>query len=190
MKLAATLVLLFALASPVAAATLWDETSAQGDLSSNAAAPTLIAPFAPGGKIIGSVSNIGGNTDRDYITFTVNPGEILDGLTLTSLSPDNLAFCAFNSGSTSFVPSTATNGSFLAGIHVNAADVGFDLMPFFANRVVTTHALSSPFLGPGTYCFVIQQTSPITTSYVLDFHVSFVLPVHEGSWGRVQSLYR
>lgn len=189
MKLAATLVLLLAFAAPATAGTLWDETSAQGDLSSNAAAPTPIT-IGTGGKIIGAVSNIGGNTDRDYITFTLGAGQILDGLTLTSLSPDNLAFLAFNAGSTSFIPSAATNASFLAGIHASGPDVGFDLMPFFVNRVVTTNALSSPSLGPGTYCFVIQQTSPIVTNYVLDFHVSFVLPVEPTSWGRVKSLYR
>jgi len=190
MKLAATLVLLLVLASPVGAVTVWDE-SVQGDLSSDAANPTPITFSSELNTITGSVGNPGGVTDRDFITFTLPTDRIVSGLVLHGLSPDNLAFLAFNSGATSFVPGAATNGSFLAGIHASDADLDQNLMPFFVTRSVTTNALPSPFLfGPGTYCFVIQQTSPITQSYSLEFDVPFVLPVHPDTWGAVKALYR
>jgi hypothetical protein len=55
---------------------------------------------------------------------------------------------------------------------------------------VTTNALPQPFLGPGNYCFLIQQTSPITSSYQLEFILTVGDPTRTSSWGVIKSLYR
>lgn len=187
MKIIAIVLLLAAMAVPASAAVIWNE-SINGDLSSSETAPTSISFGVGTNSILGSVS--GNPLDRDYITFTIAPGQTLSHVNLISFSPDNIAFTAFNSGSTSFIPSGATNGSFLSGIHITAADTGFDLMPFYDTRNVTTNSLASPSLGPGTYCWMIQQTSPLTQSYSIDFVVDGALQTDPKTWGMIKALYR
>jgi hypothetical protein len=187
MKTFAMVLLLAAMAVPAGAAVIWNE-GVNGDLSSSEAAPTAISFGVGSNTIIGSVS--GSPLDRDYITFTIGAGQTLSHVNLIALSPDNLSFTAFNSGSTSFIPSGATNGSFLSGIHISAADVGFDLMPFYDTRNVTTNSLPSPSLGPGTYCWMIQQTSPVLESYTVDFVIDGALQTDSKTWGMIKALYR
>jgi hypothetical protein len=188
MKTCAIVLLLVALAIPVAAATVHDESS-NGDLSTDPNAPTALALAMGSNVVIGTTGNPG-VIDRDYVTFTLAPGQILVGLVLVSLSPDNLAFASFNAGATSFVPSGATAASFLAGIHPAGANVGSNLMPLFVSSSVTGNSLATPDLGPGTYSFLFQQTSPITQSYSLDFVVTSAVPVQNATWGAIKSLYR
>ena len=189
MKTCATIVLIAALfTSPAGAAVIWDE-GMNGDLGTDPLIPTPLALSLGGNTVIGTVSNVAG-TDRDYITFTIPPFHVLSSLNLLVFTPNNLGFAAFNSGSTGFVPSAATNALFLSGIHPSAADVGMDLMPFFVNRAVTTNALPSPELGPGTYCFIIQQTSAITQSYSLEFVMQGSVPTETKTWSSIKALYQ
>jgi len=138
--------------------------------------------------IIGSVN--GSPLDRDYITFTIPPGRMLTHLNLLAFAPDNIAFTSFNAGATSFIPSGATNALFLSGIHITGADVGKDLMPFYDTRNVTTNSLPGPNLGPGTYCWLIQQTSAVLTSYTVEFVVEGAVRVDPSTWGMIKALYR
>lgn len=191
MKFFVTAVLLATLAFPASAAIVHDE-SVDGDLSSNAASPTPLA-FALGSNIImGSTSNLPANPgERDYITFTIPAGRKLSALNLLAYTPDNLSFASFNAGATSFVPSAATNGSFLSGIHIGGPDLTFNLMPFFVSRAVTTNALPAPELGPGTYCFLIQRTSAVLQQYSLEFVITEAgVPAEATSWGAVKNVYR
>jgi hypothetical protein len=187
MKTLAIVLLLAAMAVPASAATIWNE-SINGDLSSSEGAPAGISFGIGGNTIIGSVS--GNPLDRDYITFTIAAGQTLSKVNLIAFSPDNVAFTAFNSGPTSFIPSGATNGSFLSGIHITSADVGSDLMPFYDTRNVTTNSLLSPSLGPGTYCWMIQQTSPVLQNYTVEFVVDGALNTDDSTWGMIKAMYR
>ena len=185
MKTYAIVVLLAALAAPVSAAVIHDE-SVNGDLSSNNAAPTLLA-FALGGNTVIGTTQSG---DRDYLRFTIAPNHVLSGLILHVYSPDNLSFAAFNAGTTSYIPSGTTNAFFLSGIHVELGDLGSDILPRFVDRAVTTYALDTPQLDPGDYCFVIQQTNAIVQSYSLEFIVEAVVSTDTSTWGAVKALYR
>ena len=188
MKILAIALLVAALAVPAAnAATVWDE-GINGDLSSSEAAPTSIA-LAVGSNVLAGTIN-GFPLDRDYITFTIPAGFVLSGMNLVVFTPDNLAFSAFNTGSTSFIPTGATNGLFLSGIHITSADVGFNLLTFFDTRNVTTNSLASPSLGAGTYCWMIQQTSPIVQTWRVDMILQGVVATEPSTWGKVKSLYR
>lgn len=187
MKIFAIVMLLAALAVPAAAGVIWNE-GINGDLSSSEASPTLISFGVGTNQILGSVS--GSPLDRDYITFTIAPGQTLIHLNLIAFSPDNLAFSAFNSGSTSYIPSGGTNGLFLSGIHIAGADVGSDMMPFYDTRNVTTNSLAGPSLGPGTYCWMIQQTSPLTQSYTVEFVIDGAVNVDPKTWGMIKAMYR
>jgi hypothetical protein len=182
--------LLVTLAKPAAAGVIYDE-SVSGDLSSNAAAPTSLAFAVGGNTVLGTVfnsANVSG--DRDFITFTIGAGHALTALNLLGFAPDNLSFIAFNAGNTSFVPSAATNGNFLAGIHVDASLVSSDLLPLMVTSSVTTHALPAPMLPPGTYSFVIQQTSPVLETYALEFVIDAPVPALGTTWGAIKSMYR
>lgn len=187
MKTIAIVVLLAAMAVPAGAAVIWNE-GINGDLSSSEAAPTSLSFGIGTNQILGKIS--GSPLDRDYITFTIAAGQTLSHVNLIEFSPDNLAFSAFNSGSTSFIPSGGTNGLFLSGIHMSAADAGQDLMPFYDTRNVTTNSLASPSLGPGTYCWMIQQTSPILQSYTVEFVIDGALQTDNRTWGMIKNLYR
>jgi len=190
MKTLATLLLLATLAPAAGAAVIWDE-SVNGDLSTNSAAPTPVAFALGGNTIIGTVSNsaaVGG--DRDYITFTIGASQMLTGINLLAYAPDNLSFLGLNAGNTSFVPSAATNASFLSGIHVGASLVGTNLLIPFATSSVTLNHLPAPLLGPGTYCFMIQQTSNIVESYSLEFVLEAPVPTANPTWGAIKNLYR
>ena len=187
MKTMATLAFVILLTSPLHAAVVHDESS-NGDLSTNNAAPTALA-FAPGtNTVIGSV--LGGPDTRDYLTFTLPPGHFLMDIHLMAFAPDNLAFASLNTGATSFVPGAGTSSSFLSGIHVSGIHVGTDLLDAFVNESVTTFSLPSPMLGPGTYSFLIQQTTPLTSAYTLDFVVEAPVPAQAGTWGSIKKLYR
>lgn len=192
MKSLATLVLLIALATPSSAAMVWDE-SVNGDLSTNPAAPTIL-PFVLGGNIVkGTVKNSvqpNPTGDRDFLTFAVPEGSKLVGLNLLAYSPTNTSFCAFNAGTTSYVPSESTDPSFLAGIHIDFSYLGTNMMPRFVDAIVTSNALSAPELGPGNYCFVIQQTTNITTSYSLEFVLDASVPSQRDTWSAIKRLYR
>ena len=189
MKTWAIVLLLAALAVPAAAAVIHDE-SVNGDLSTNPATPTALAFPVGSSTVIGTTGNTTGTVDRDYITFTLAPGEVLVGLTLLGLAPDNIAFTSFNAGNVGVIPSGATIGDFLSGIHITAANIGSNLMVLFDTASVTTNSLPLPELGPGTYTYLIQQTSPILQSYSLDFIVSEPVSTAASTWGAVKALYR
>ena len=188
MKILATLSLLLALASPAGAAIIHDE-SVDGDLATDPSTPTPLAFTLGANTIIGTVSNPG-TPDRDFITFTIPAGRVLTALNLLVLTPDNLAFVAFNSGATSFIPGGATIGSFLAGIHIAGASVGSNLMPLFVSNSVTTNSLPAPLLGPGVYSFIIQQTSNIVQPYSLEFVLDTETPAQTSTWGTIKALFR
>ena len=185
------LLFLAGLTWPAHAAVVHDE-SGDGDLSSNPAAPTGLVFSVGGNTVTGTVSNLAANPgERDYITFTIPAGRKLVSLNLLAYSPDNLSFAAFNAGATSYIPSAGTDLNFLAGIHPDAGDVGSDLLPLFVSSAVTTNSLPAPELGPGTYCFLIQQTNPVIQSYSLEFVVEEDgVQVDSRTWGAVKALFR
>lgn len=188
MKLCALVLLLVALAVPVSAAN--HNEAVDGDLSTDPNVPTPLALTLGSNLLTGTTGNIGGIIDRDYITFNVPNGFALTGLTLLTFTPNNLAFAAFNSGTVSFVPSGATALLFLAGIHPDGSMLGTNLMPVFVNSSVTGNSLPVPLLGPGDYCFLIQQTSPLTQEYSLDFILEGTVGTSETTWGGIKALYR
>jgi len=190
MKRFAIAALLVTLAGSAHAAVVWNE-GVNGDLSTNPAAPTALVFAIGGNTVTGSVINSAGvGGDRDYIKFTIGAGQTLAGLNLLNWAPNNLGFLAFNAGATSYVPSAVTDPNFLAGIHANSALIGMDLMPFFVSSAVTTNSLATPSLGPGTYCFLVQQTNNILQQYSFEFVIEQSVPANGTSWGKIKALYR
>lgn len=160
------------------AATVWDE-SVDGNLSTDPAAPTGITFSAGNNVIIGTIGGPG--NVGDYITFSFAPGQGLVGLVLLEFDSqmgDERGFNAVNEGSTSFIPSPATQDNFLGGNHVNAFEVGTDILPRLGSTPLVGSGFSIP-LGEGTYSYLIQQTASDLTSYSLEFQV---VPVPAAVW--------
>jgi hypothetical protein len=175
--------LLAAMSPALLAATIHDEATA-GDLSGDPLAPTALT-FAAGSNVVtGTVVSTG--DIRDYLSFTVGPDQSLTGLTLLAYSDvttggtGNLGWLSLNAGATSFVPAPETANNFLGGVHASSGLVGVPLFALLASGGVAGTGFVAP-LGPGSYTFLIQQTSGQLTGYSVDFQVA-VVPLPGALW--------
>jgi hypothetical protein len=153
---------------------LWIE-GVDGEASGDPLAPSDAGVMVLGSNIFtGSVSNVQGADQRDYITFVVPDGLSIAQLILLEFSPDNIAWTHFDDGPTSVIPGEDTADSLLAGAHIlDGTPIGSDL---FGNyQTGSPNLLAGPGfdgpIGPGTYTFLMQQTSPVFQNYSLDFVV-------------------
>jgi hypothetical protein len=78
----------------------------------------------------------------------------------------------------------------MAGIHVDPTFVGTDLFDAMRDASVTPEALPASQLDPGDYTFIIQQTSPVITSYSFEFVLEGPVPTTPSTWGSIKALYR
>jgi hypothetical protein len=170
-----SLAALLILPGPARAAIVWSE-STNGDLSSNPGAPTALV-FQLGSNIINGTVFTGTDT-RDYITFTLAPGQnlvslrllVYDDLGTGTPNDGNTGFHAINLGATSFIPDATTIGNFLGGNHLTPP-VGVDLLPVLAAAPLGGTGFTVP-LGSGTYSYLVQQTGPQQTGYSIEFNVT------------------
>ncbi|MCG8449047.1 MAG: hypothetical protein MI725_05645 [Pirellulales bacterium] len=170
-KLAGCLVLALLLPVPSALALTYDE-SVSGDLSDDPNAPSALAFSLGDNTITGSMGNSNNVTtgDRDFLSFTVGPGQQLASLFLLSLSPSNRGFHAISSGATSVIPSGPGAGdvsTYLGSAHLDSVPSTTNLLPDLGTPLAGT-GFSGP-LGPGVYSYVVQQTSSLTQNYSLNF---------------------
>jgi hypothetical protein len=170
----------FLMTSTAAAATF---NESGGDFSGTASTPTPLAFTAGSNVVSGSVVSPG--DVRDFIRFTVAPGQTLVALRITSYAPDNTGFHAITQGPVSFNPETVTAppGVFYGGDHVSAAAVGSDVLPSLAAGGASGTTFTLP-LGPGEYSYVIQQTGQPLVNYSVEFVING--PVRApalGAWG-------
>ncbi len=158
-----------------AASALTFDESVSGDLSDDPNAPTALSFDLGSNTITGEVNLSNDLTlgDRDFLTFTIAPGQELEGLFLRAQSPTNRGFHAISSGATSVIPSGTGAGdvsTYLGSAHLDFISPNTDLLPDLGTPLVGS-GFTGP-LGPGTYSYVVQQTSNITQAYTLDFVVT------------------
>jgi len=165
---------LLIVSAPVRGDIIWDEAM-NGDLSTDPMAPTLVV-FELGSNII--TGTITGSGDiRDYITFTLAPGQALAALNLLTWDdvptgdPGNTGFTAINAGSTSFIPGVDTVDDFLGSNHVEAFHEGTDILPGIAAAPFGGMGFNIP-LEAGTYGYLVQQTGAPTNAYSIEFVVT------------------
>lgn len=157
--------------SAVHASTVWDE-STSGDLSGDPNAPTVVDFFFGSNIIIGSVAATADT--RDYITFKVDSGFVLQSILLLNYFDldtggiGNTGFHAIVAGATSYIPDFDTMDLFLGGDHLNTLPSGTDTLPLLAAAPLAGTGFDVP-LPAGSYTYVIQQTGPQNTGYALDF---------------------
>ena len=158
------------------------DESVNGDFSSDGTAPTPIT-FGLGSNIIGGSVNSAngagevGSDSRDFITFTLGPGQTLASINLldfddpTTPAPNDAdtGFFALVEGDSSVDP----GGGFpnLGGVELEAGQpFGEDLLAQIADGGV---AGGSGFteITDGTFTLIIQQTGPETSNYLIDVNV-------------------
>ncbi len=159
----------FALGRPVAADVVWNESN-DGDLSSTPATPTALTFLTGSNTVIGSLSEPDGDL-RDFMTFTIAPGQFLTALTLDAFVADGPGFQGINSGSTGLTPGEDPEGDFLGLEFTANSYIGLDMLESLGDGLFGSMGFPVP-LGPGTYSYVIQEITPgQTTSYQLSFHM-------------------
>ena len=189
------LAILFAAAtiSTFSSATVIHNEALLGDLSNDPLAPTSLTFGVGSNEISGTVVNT--NDTRDYFTFTIGDGLVLDSIDLVSYfdvdNPDaNTGFAAINAGTTTTQPGgRSVDADFLGGAHVGADQLpgaGGSLAADLARAENIGTTFDFP-LTAGDYSFVIQQTGPENTGYTLDFVVSPV-PLPAAAWLFVSGL--
>ena len=167
--------------SSMAVAAVYDE-SVNGDLSNDPSATTFIDFEVGKNTVTGSLLpretgvTTGLPQDPDFFWFTLQPGYILDSITLDSFESGDVvgaaqAFFAIQEGSTVDV----TGGGLLAGAVFGAtpgAQVGDEVLDDLAAGD-QIGGFSGP-LGPdASYAFWIQETAgPDPTTYSLSFNVT------------------
>lgn len=143
-----------------------------GDLSDDRFAPTFLA-FTEGVNRVSMdvvISDQPGG-DRDYFTFTVDPGLVIESVILVEASLpqggfDSTAFVGFTSGNFfDFDPDTF-QGS-LNGFELTSSEfIGTDILPALNSQSGT---VPSP---PGDYTFWVQQTGTDLTRVTLDIVIT------------------
>lgn len=153
---------------------VYDEAS-QGDLSSNAAAPTVIALDGETLTVSGSVQAGSAGDVRDYFTFTVPSGQNLVAMNLVSYvdgttgKTGNKGYVMIDEGSTSVVPSFNTTQDFIGGWHLLRSifpDESVNMLTRMSSGTSGGTGFTLP-LGPGDYTVNIQQTGSQNNAYTV-----------------------
>ena len=153
-----------AMSSTAQAAVVYNEGT-DGALSNDALLPSTVALSVGAHEVIGSVVNP--SDTRDYFTFTVAAGTVLEAIEVidfTAVPTANFSFYGITSGPTSVNPA-ADPDALLTGDLVGIGDIGADLL----EASVAGSTLGS--LVPGVYTLLIQQTGSEVNSYHLNFVV-------------------
>ena len=158
------------------------QESVSGDLSDNAASPTALMFGLGTNQVIGELRNVTGDPGadvRDYLTFIIAPGQELTSIVqqdysdIATSGAANRGFHSINSGATSAIPGSATIGSFLGANHFDTVAAGTDLLPSLGSAGLGATGFTGA-LGPGTYTYLVQNTSANPSAFALDFNVSAV----------------
>ena len=171
-SLMAALMLALLTTGPAGAVTAWNEDpAADGDLSGDHLAPTPVT-FVPGqNDVLGQTGKAGTVSDRDYFTFVIPNGYVLDALIVlnSQLPAGNFAVLGLQSGDEVTDPTAPVAADLLGYLHFAPADIGTDILPEIGTAAGSQ--TFTPPLGPGTYSVWIQDTNLGASIYALQFDV-------------------
>lgn len=171
-----------ALVPAPATATAWDE-SVSGDFSNSGLSPTPITLVVGANLVAGTTGRTAGVIDRDYFTFTLPAGGLLQTVTVlpgtTSLGISEVSFIGLQAGPQVTVnPTGGSPAGLLGWWHFGPNDIGGDILGVMG---VAPGAIGfeAP-LPAGTYSFWVQDSGTGTANYRLSFDVT-VVP-EPGTW--------
>jgi hypothetical protein len=146
-------------------------------VSDDPSAPTRIEVEPGVNRIIGQVSQAVGDI-WDFVTFTIEPGEVLESILLVEyddpeldgLGDGNRGWIHLDDGVASVIPDSSNGGTLLGGNHLDRV-----IYPTATTNILTDLSggglagtgFSQP-LGPGDYVLNVQQTGPQLTQYTID----------------------
>ncbi len=142
-----------------------------GDLSGDRFAPTFLALTQGLNSITMDVVSSDTGGDRDYFTFTVDPGLVIESVILADASNpnggfDSTGFVGFTSGNVfDFDPDTFQGT--LLGFELTAPElIGTDILPALTSQGGVAPAPA------GDYTFWVQQTGDDLTQITLDIIIT------------------
>lgn len=163
------------------AAVVYDETTS-GDLSSDKLNPTAVSFSVGQNAVIGSIGKINNIVDRDFFSFTLQPGLSLTKLVLDQYdSTEDLSFLAIAKG---VQITSLTDPKLLLGSALVGAGVGRSATDNVLDDIGAATLAGQGFtgaLGAGTYTVWFQETAVAPVQYTLNFQVSQV-PMPPSAW--------
>lgn len=173
-------------ATPAHAATTYDE-SVSGDLSDGGLSPTSLVFGLGSNQVFGVTgrSIAGGPVDRDYFSFVISPGMVLNAIQALpgtiSIGASTVSFVGLQLGSQVTVdPAMATAAPLLGYYHFGTADAGNDILPTIGLGP-GAQGFTGP-LGAGSYAVWLQETAVGSASYKFDFQVSTAAVPEPATW--------
>lgn len=160
------------LAGARASAFSYVETT-NGDLSGNRLAPTVLTATAGANFLSMTSGSASGSVDRDYFTFTVPAGHVLDSILLLTSNVDGaVSFIGVQAGSSFTEPATGTNVANLLGWHhFSSTDAGTEILDDIATGPGSIGFV--PPLGAGSYTFWAQDFG-FQADYSMHFGITAV----------------
>ena len=149
--------------------------SVDGDLAGSGLAPTAVTLGMGSNQIVGTTGNTAGVSDRDYFVVTVPSNlklvQLIEeaGTEAGQSGAFARGFLAVQSGTQVTLPTnTMTAAGLLGWTHYVPTDTGRDILPAMAIAANGSSGFVPP-LGPGTYAFWLQDTTPGTYNYGFNF---------------------
>ncbi|MEM1109817.1 MAG: PEP-CTERM sorting domain-containing protein [Planctomycetota bacterium] len=154
------------------------DDSVNGFASSDGSAPTEL-DFSLGSNTVAGTVSVDPLVDnvRNFYTFTIEEGETLAAINLLEViveaDPGENAngdpgFFALIEGSTGTVPETGFDN--LGGALFSPSTVGTNLLDAISDGGISG-GTGFESIGPGEFTFVIQQTGPEVSNFLIDFEV-------------------
>jgi hypothetical protein len=141
---------------------------ASGDLSGNRLAPTNWTLAAGTNRLIATTSP----GDQEYLRVNIPTGHRLGSIFVQFFSTSDVAFIGVQQGTTfSVTPESATAADMYGYAHFGqgGGNVGTDILDDMGDAPGATGFI--PPLASGSYTFWLQQGTPPSTTYQLNFNV-------------------
>lgn len=177
-----------ALASPATAAVIHDE-STDGDLSDSGLTPTSLEFDLGDNEVFGTSGADDAGPDRDYLTFTVSPGQTLSAIEVLpgTTSLVNVSFIGLQAGAQVTVPPDAESAAGLLGWwHYGPDDISTDILDDMSVPAAGSSGFTTP-LGPGAYAIWIQEANVGTSTYGFNFVLSETDVPEPATWALLVS---
>jgi hypothetical protein len=144
-----------------------------GDMSNDGLKPTAVKMKVGANPIDGTDGRSGSGLDRDYFTFKIGKGQVLQSIMLDPKSEvgGEFSFIGVQKGKKVTVnPNGGDPTGLLGWMHYSDADRGTDLLPAICQGEGAKGC--TPPLGPGSYSFWLQELDTGSFHYRFIFNVA------------------